>query len=63
MLWTGERWIISLSKNNDAKSIYEKNMEKKSSKLEDFKRSDIAKQIEEAFPDAKLIDIQEENND
>ena len=38
-------------------------MEKKSSKLEDFKRSDIAKQIEEAFPDAKLIDIQEENND
>ena len=63
LLWTGERWIISLSKNNDAKSIYEKNMEKKSSKLEDFKRSDIAKQIEEAFPDAKLIDIQEENND
>ena len=38
-------------------------MEKKSSKLEDFKKSDIAKQIEEAFPDAKLIDIQEENND
>ena len=63
LLWTGERWIISLSKNNDAKSIYEKNMEKKSSKLEEFKRSDIAKQIEEAFPDAKLIDIQEENND
>ena len=51
LLWTGERWIISLSKNNDAKSIYEKNMEKKSSKLEDFKRSDIAKQIEEACPD------------
>ena len=63
LLWTGERWIISLSKNNDAKSIYEKNMEKKSSKLEDFKKSDIAKQIKEAFPDAKLIDIQEENND
>ena len=63
LLWTGERWIISLSKNSDAKSIYEKNMEKKSSKLEDFKKSDIAKQIEEAFPDAKLIDIQEENND
>jgi len=63
LLWTGERWIISLSKNNDAKSIYEKNMEKKSSKLEEFKRSDVARQIEEAFPDAKLIDIQEENND
>jgi DNA polymerase-3 subunit gamma/tau len=63
LLWTGERWIISLSKNNDAKSIYEQNMEKKSSKLEEFKKSDLALQIEEAFPDAELINIQEENND
>ncbi len=61
LLWTGERWIISLSKNNDAKSIYEKNMEKKSFKLQEFKKSDLASQIEEAFPDAKLVDIQEEN--
>jgi DNA polymerase-3 subunit gamma/tau len=63
LFWTGERWIISLSKNNNAKSIYEQNMEKKSSKLEEFKKSDLARQIEEAFPDVKLIDIQEENND
>ena len=63
LLWTGERWIISLSKNNDAKSMYEQNMEKKSSKLEEFKKSDLALQIEEAFPDAELINIQEENND
>ena len=63
LLWTGERWIISLSKNNDARSIYEKNLEKKSSKLEEFKNSDLARQIEKAFPDAKLIDIQEDNND
>jgi len=63
LLWTGERWIISLSKNNDAKSVYEKNIENKSYKLKEFKKSDLAKQIEEAFPDAKLVDIQEENND
>ena len=25
LLWTGERWIISLSKNTIAKSVYEKN--------------------------------------
>jgi DNA polymerase-3 subunit gamma/tau len=61
--WTGERWIISLSKNTEAKSIYEKNIEQKTSKIQDFKKSDIAKQIEEAFPDAKLIDVQEEKND
>ena len=29
LLWTGERWIISLSKNTDAKSVYEKNLENK----------------------------------
>ncbi len=63
LLWTGERWIISLSKNNDAKSVYEQNMEKKSSKLKEFEKSDLAKEIHEAFPDAELIDIQEDNND
>ncbi len=63
LFWTGERWIISLSKNNNAKSIYEKNIEKKSSTLEEFKRSDVARQIEKAFPDSKLIDVLEENND
>ena len=63
LLWTGERWIISLSKNNDAKSVYEQSMENKSNKLEEFKKSDLAKQMEKAFPDAKLIDIQEEDND
>ena len=63
LLWTGERWMISLSKNNDAKSLYEKNIEHKSYKLAEFKKSDLAKQMKEAFPDAKLVDIQEENND
>jgi DNA polymerase-3 subunit gamma/tau len=63
LLWTGERWIISLSKNNDAKSVYEQNIEKRSSKLEEFQKSELAKEIEEAFPDAELINIQEDNND
>ena len=63
LLWTGERWIISLSKNSDIKSLHEQNMEKKSSTLEKFRKSDLVKQIEEAFPDAKLIDIEEKNND
>ena len=60
LLWTGERWIISLSKNNNAKSMYEKNLEKKSSQLETFEKSDISEQIKKAFPDAKLVDIVEE---
>ena len=60
LLWTGERWIISLSKNAEAKSVYEKNLENKSNKIEEFKKSKIAKDIQEAFPDAKLINLTEE---
>jgi len=60
LLWTGERWIISLSKNEEAKSIYEKNLENKSNKIEEFKKSKIGEDIQNAFPDAKLIDVKEE---
>ncbi len=55
--WTGERWIISLSKNLEAKSVYEKNIESKNNKINKFKKEKIAKDIENSFPDAKLIDI------
>ena len=60
LLWTGDRWIISLSKNTIAKSIYEKNQEYISDKIENFKKSKTAKDIQEVFPDAKLIDLKEE---
>ena len=58
--WTGERWIISLSKNSEAKSVYEKNIEAKNNFIDEFKKGKTAKEIETAFPDAKLIDIQED---
>ena len=61
LLWTSERWIISLSKNTEAKSIYEKNLENKSNKIEEFQKSKIAQDIKKTFPDAKLIDIKEED--
>ncbi len=56
--WTGERWIITLSKNTKAKSLYEKNQESKNNLIEAFRDSKIAKEIEAAFPDAELIDVQ-----
>ncbi len=58
--WTGERWIISLSKNSNAKSIYEKNQEDKNDMIEEYKKSKVAQDIQKAFPDAKLIDLTEE---
>ena len=55
--WTGERWIISLSKNSEVKSLYEKALESKNVEISEFKKSKIAKDIETNFPDAKLIEI------
>ncbi len=57
--WTGERWIISLSKNIEAKSVYEKKEDLKNKKINEFKKSKIAKEIDLAFSDAKLIEINE----
>ena len=59
--WTGERWIISLSKNLEAKSLYEKNQENQTNKLNEFKKSKIAEELELAFPDAKLIEVKEDD--
>ncbi len=60
---TNERWVISLSKNDSAKSLYEQNEELHLNRLTEFKKDIIAKKIEKAFPDAKIIDIKEEKND
>ena len=38
-------------------------MEKKSKELNEFKKSKLAVEIEENFPDAKLVDIKEDFND
>jgi DNA polymerase III subunit gamma/tau len=59
LFWTGDRWIISLSKNIEAKSVYEKNLEKRTNNIEEFKKSKTAQDIQKAFPDAKLIDLKE----
>jgi len=58
--WTGERWIISLSKNNKAKSVYEKNLEDKDNMIEEFKKGKVAQDIQKAFPDAKFVDLIDE---
>jgi len=63
LMWTGDRWIISLSKNETAKSIYEKNIENKSMIIEKFKNSDLAKKVKDTFSDAVLVDITKDNNE
>ena len=62
LTWTGERWIISLSKNSGAKSVYEKNLESKSASILKEKKNEIVKKIFSNFPDAKLVDVKEEED-
>ena len=60
--WTGERWIISLSKQEGEETIFEKTRSDKKNKLAEAEKSEIAKNVLSIFPDAKLIDITEESD-
>ena len=60
LMWTGQRWVISLSKNNEAKSIYEKNLENLDNRFKEFEKSKIGQEIKSAFPDAQITNIEEE---
>ena len=63
--WTGNRWIITLSKKKGKPSIKENEINIKKDLLEKAKKEPIYKKILETFPDAELIDIEteEKNND
>ena len=55
--WTGHRWIISFSKSQGEISIKdkEKNIQKKL--IENAKKSELYKAMQDYFPDAELIDV------
>ncbi len=57
--WTGERWIISLSKNSGDKTLYEKKIELKRSKIEDAKKINEVNSLLDTFKDAQLTDIED----
>ena len=60
--WTGERWIISLSKDQGEETIYEKNLSNKKDKLAKEMNNQTVKDFLAVFPDAKLIDVSEDND-
>ena len=59
--WTGQRWIITLSKDNNLKTFHEQKIEKKQNKLEKEKNSEVYKEVLKFFPDSELIDVSEKN--
>ena len=61
--WTGERWIITLSKAIGEISLKEKLKKEKNQKIETIQKSKFFLDLKEKFPDIKLIDIKEKSED
>ncbi|MDC3014658.1 DNA polymerase III subunit gamma/tau [Candidatus Pelagibacter sp.] len=62
--WTGDRWIITLSKLKGELSIKDKQKNKKVKNINFAKQSKLYKNLIEKFPDADLIDVDpKEEND
>ncbi|WP_440935718.1 DNA polymerase III subunit gamma/tau [Candidatus Pelagibacter sp.] len=62
--WTGDRWIITLSKSKGDLSINDKQKNKKIKDINSAKQSELYKNLIEKFPDADLIDVNsKEEND
>ena len=63
--WTGERWIITLSKVKGEISVKEKKQNIKNEMIKKAKNSKLFKKIIEKFPDANLVEVisKKEKND
>ena len=55
--WTGERWIITLSKTKGEISVKDKEQNKKNEVLNDAKNLNLYKEVMKEFPDANLVDV------
>tara|TARA_B100001093_G_scaffold499188_1_gene548173 strand:+ start:43 stop:1686 length:1644 start_codon:yes stop_codon:yes gene_type:complete len=61
--WTGERWIITLSKTKGEISIKEKEKNKRMEFIKEGENTQIYKNVLEKFSDAKLIDVTKKKDD
>ena len=57
--WTGKRWIITLSKEKGQPTHQEIKLEKKQTRLDEAIKTNVYKKMLEAFSDAKLITVEE----
>ena len=58
-VWTGKRWIITLSKEKGQPTHQEIKLEKKQTRLDEAIKTNAYKKMLEAFSDAKLITVEE----
>ena len=61
--WTGQRWIISFSKEIGQLSKKKVKEIQKSKIIEDAKGEDVYKKILELFPDAELVEVKLKDNE
>ena len=57
-VWTGKRWIITLSKEKGQPTHQEIKLEKKQTQLDEAIKTNAYKKMLEAFSDAKLITVE-----
>ena len=55
--WTGERWIITLSKLKGQMSVKDKQKNIKKQLIDEAKNSEVFQSVMDRFPDAELIDV------
>ena len=55
--WTGQRWIITFSKNKGEISMNEKKQYQKKEMIEKAKKTDLYKYFIDKFPDAILTGV------
>ena len=58
-VWTGKRWIITLSKEKGQPTHQEIKLEKKQTQLDEVIKTNVYKKMLETFSDAKLITVEE----
>ncbi len=55
--WTGERWIILLSKKTGLKSIKDIKKENKENEFKNLKNSELYRKVNSLFPDLEIVNI------
>ena len=55
--WTGERWIILLSKKTGLKSIKEIKKENKENEFKNLKNSELYEKANNLFPDIEIVNV------
>ena len=55
--WTGQRWVISLTKGTGQMSYLKQMTNSRKKSLEEEKKNDIYKKFKDTFSDVELIDV------